>query len=181
MKIVQSDSRAITRKKGAAFVQTIANRYAKLGRFDLAQAAIDALAEVGEDAPLADWALWSRINLVDKQAVRSVVAASGQLQKGETLDLDPFHKSELELIDRLLAGFAQSEYRQPAVVRVQQISRTYQNLKSWDVATEILGNFLKTNPGLSNSQALEYKLVQIAIHRAEDAFAQTRRQGKPAD
>lgn len=170
VKIVESDTRQVTRNKAMAIAASLVNRYSSLQRIDLAEAVLEAITQADQ---LADRILWSRINLLERQAAHSLSSTVHQLAKDEELQVDPFHKQALELIDRLLAEFEASNYRQSAVQRVQEISGIYQQHDAHAVATDILREFLQANPELNITRQIEFRIIQIAMHKAQNEFSRS--------
>jgi TolA-binding protein len=170
LKIAADNPTAASRAAAIGVVEPLANRYADLERFDLAEAVVAAVG--GEQkSPLADWAAWMRIGLLDRQAARSLALATTQLDPRSQPSLNEFHQRELEQIAQFIARHPQSEYLAQAVERVVQIAGVYQSHRAFAVAEKILTDFLNAHPKLAFAERIEYLIVQNAVARATAAFA----------
>jgi TolA-binding protein/Tfp pilus assembly protein PilF len=161
--------------------EPLVNRYADLERYDLAASVIAAMAGSGDEAPLADWAAWAQIQLVDRQASRAVALATQGLDPRTKLPLNEFHKRELELLVDFIAKFRETEYIASAVERVIQIAGVYQSHHSFDVARDVLADFLKAHPKLEYAQRIELQIAQIAVAKARAAFNDRKEKTKPPE
>jgi TolA-binding protein len=160
-------------------LDSISARYASLERIDLAEAVIAAAAGAEGSKQLADWGLWARSQLLEGQAARSLAIKSAALGEGKTLALDDLHTAEIALLVQLIGEHPQSPYVGQAVEQVLSIAGTYQSHRSFDVARGVLADFLKARPNLAVGERIEYRSVQIAIAKAQQAFADRADQTTP--
>ena len=159
-----------TRQATLAIVQPLVDRYLQHERPDLAEAVIKATADVPAGARLADWALWVRANLLQREAARTLALQAAQSEGKPPAALVDAHKAELPLLHKLIAEHPQSEHYQAAVDRFAQIATVYLNHRSYDVARSVLADFLKSHGKLNVAVRIEYELAKISLHQAELAF-----------
>jgi TolA-binding protein len=176
--IVQANPSKANRRAAIQIAEPLVSRYAELERFDLAEGVVAAMGD-GEKAPLGDWAAWTRIQLVDRQAARALALATRELDPRSQLALNEFHKRELEQIALFIAKYPQSEFLAQAVERVVQIASTYQNYRSFAVAHEVLSNFLKAHPKLQFAERIEFLIVQNTLAKSTAAFAERKDKTNP--
>jgi TolA-binding protein len=138
-----------------------------MDRADLAEAVIVAFAG---PAPLADWAAWTRAELLDRQAAAALARLAEQFDGSAKLKLHDLHAQELKLLDEIVAKYPRSPYAAAAVTRVLQISNTYRARKAWAPAEAVLAGFVKAHPGTSATGRVRYALVQLALTKAQTAF-----------
>jgi TolA-binding protein len=172
LKIVQGNASKAHRRAAIQIAEPLVNRYVDLERYDLADAVIAVMGNGEEAAPLADWAAWMRIQLLDRQANRALALATNHLDPRSQPALVEFHKTELEQIALFIAKFPKSEYLGHAVERVVQIATTYQNHRAFAVANEILTKFLAAHPKLEFAERIDYQIAQLAVVKARHAFEQ---------
>ena len=168
-----------TRQATLAVVQPLVDRYLQHERPDLAEAVIKATADVPAGAPLADWALWVRANLLQREAARTLALQAAQSEGKPPAALVDAHKAELPLLHKLIAEHPQSEHYQAAVDRFAQISTLYLNQRSYDVARGVLADFLKAHGKLNVAVRIEYELAKISLHQAGIAFNERKEKVKP--
>lgn len=171
----------LNRSLAASIAGDLVTRYVRLERLDLAEAAIAAAADPADGATLTDWALWTRAAILEHQARVALALAASRFEVAPKLPLSEFHKAELALLSELLAKHPQSEYVPRAVDQVLAIASQYQNLKAFDTATAVLTDFLKTHGKLAAAERLEYRVVQIALLKAQVAFAARKEPTKTPD
>ncbi len=70
LKIASENRGKPTWRAAVQLTEPLVNRYSDLDRYDLAAAVIATMDGNADDAPLADWAAWAEIQLVDRQAAR---------------------------------------------------------------------------------------------------------------
>ena len=160
-------------------MQPLVDRYLQHERPDLAEAVIKATADVPDGTPLADWALWVRANLLQREAARTLALQAAQSEGKPPAALVDAHKAELPLLHKLIAEHPQSEHYQAAVDRFALISTTYLNQRSYDVARGVLADFLKSHGKLNVAVRIEYELARISLHQAAIAFNERKEKVKP--
>ncbi|MEX2140622.1 MAG: tetratricopeptide repeat protein [Pirellulales bacterium] len=168
--IVAKNPTKANRSAAIQLLEPLVNRYATLERFDLAEGAIAQLSDGEPATPLADWAAWMRIQLLDRQAGRALALATIQLDPRSQPALGEFHQQELEQLTQFVAKYPRSEFLAQAVERVVQIAQTYQNHRAFAVADKILSDFLNAHPKLAFAERIEYLIVQNTVAKATAAF-----------
>ncbi len=179
LKIASENRGKPTWRAAVQLVEPLVNRYADLDRFDLAAAVIATMDGEAENAPLADWVAWAQIQLIDRQAARAVALATLGIDPRTKISLNDFHQKELELIVEFITRFGQTEYIAAAVERVIQIAGVYQSHRSFDVARQVLTDFLKAHPKLEFAPRIELQVAQIAVAKARAAFDDRKDKIKP--
>ncbi len=175
--ILKSNASQANRLAVIGLVQPLVDRYASLQRLDLSEALIAAVVaaqgNVGDvkRADLRDWAIWTRADLLERQAVAALQRLARR-QKGQPVALHPHHAAELKLLSQLLKEHPDSIYVGLSVNRVSAIADAYQTLRSADVAHKVLSDFIAANPNSRVTEQLTYNLAQILLADARIKFAE---------
>lgn len=172
LKVIEAYPGKSSKQSAANVAERLVVRYAELQRIDLAEAVIAAASAAPAGAPLADWALWTRAGLFERQAAQALLLASGQNEADIGPALHDMHKAELAILSDLMTKHPQSEYLSACVERVVHIANLYQNYRSFDVARAVIADFLKAQPKLAAAERLEYQSVQIALDKARLLFSE---------
>ena len=159
-----------TRQQLSQTIDQLIARYTQLNRIDLAEAVIGLVVQQDNESQLADWVLWTRINLLERQAAVALLSDAGAEADQAELELIALHQQELNLINQLLADHPKSDFIGSAVDRVLHIASTYQNYRSFDTARGVLNQFVAAHANLSRAESLRYRVVQITLDEARYAF-----------
>jgi TolA-binding protein len=174
-KLIPPGAESAERNRATSLAQSLISRYEAMDRADLAEAVIVAFvgpAPAGQGpVPLADWATWTRAELLDRQAAAALARLAEQFDGSAKLKLHDLHAQELKLLDDIVAKYPRSPYAAAAVARVLQISSTYRVRKAWAPAEAVLAGFVKAHPGTSATGRVRYALVQLALTKAQSAFS----------
>jgi len=171
--LIPPGAESAQRNRATSLAQSLISRYEAMGRADLAEAVIVAfVGPLGEGpVPLADWAAWTRAELLDRKASAALVRLAEQFDGSAKLKLHDLHVQQLKLLDEIVAKYPRSPYAAAAVARVLQISSTYRVRKAWAPAEAVLAGFVKAHPGTSATGRVRYALVQVALTKAQTAFS----------
>ena len=161
--LIPPGAESAQRSRAISLAQSLISRYETLDRADLAEAVIVAFAgpaPAGQGlAPLADWAAWTRAELLEHKAAAALARLAEQFDGGAKLKLHDLHAQELNLLDEIIVKYPQSPYVPAAVGRVLQISSTYRDRKAWAPAEAVLADFIKAHPKTSITERIGYALV----------------------
>ncbi len=167
------------------FIQPISSRYVQLDRLDLSEQVIAAARDAGKGLPgaltLEDWALWTRILTLEGQAQQALAKAAAELKGDARVALDKHHQQELALLRELLRQHPESDQAPHAIEQVLRIVRTYERYASFEVAQGVLNDFLKAFPELAKGERLAYRVVELALAKAQHAFAAEQAKLKPGE
>ena len=162
------------RSRATSLAQSLISRYESLDRSDLAEAVIVAFAgPPGQGpVPLADWAGWTRAELLEHKAAAAISRLAEQFDGPAKLKLHDLHAQELSLLDEIIVKYPRSPLVPAAVGRILQISNTYRDRKAWAPAEAVLAEFIKAHSKTSVTERMRYALIQVALTKARTAFAE---------